>query len=69
MSTHRTLLGKADVERAAPSTRPAGRAEGAASKRWKFFDYAACFAASIKVESLLSAFELLIRLETAHLCK
>jgi hypothetical protein len=29
--------------------------------------YAACFTASIKVGSLLSAFELLIRLETARL--
>jgi hypothetical protein len=32
-------------------------------------DYAACLTASINVGSLLSAFELLIRLETAHRCK
>jgi hypothetical protein len=32
-------------------------------------DYAACFTASINVGSLLSALELLIRLETAHRCK
>ena len=38
-------------------------------KRRKYFDYAACFTASIKVGSLLSAFELLTRLETAHRCK
>jgi hypothetical protein len=32
-------------------------------------EYAACLTASINVGSLLSAFELLIRLETAHRCK
>jgi hypothetical protein len=32
-------------------------------------DYAACLTASINVGSLLSAFELLICLETAHRCK
>jgi hypothetical protein len=34
-----------------------------------YVDYAACLTASINVGSLLSAFELLIRLETAHRCK
>jgi hypothetical protein len=50
-----------------PRCAPCGPAEG--NNRGARRTYAACFTASIRVASLLSAFELLTRLETGHLCR